>query len=340
MDTLTGTFEVLHALKVKGLANDAFLAAMTGLSGDGLATTIATLTGDGLAVRRENPRMSGTMLTAAGKAAYDELFTQNPLDAATRAAVDGIYSAFLPVNSDFKRVCASWQMVTDDTPNDHSDTKYDGRVIADLGVIHERIIDVLAPSADATDGALARLANGRELPEPVELRKRSLNQFQMHAAPGHMRIARAERLTQPGNRQPDFRRHAQLVRVQHASAVAPGQKLRVALHIDDEAVPAKRTVLVERGDAVDQLHVGTFGQAELVLDRREDGARRHAVAPNALPAELHRQALHQAAAVGMQHVGIVEDGRLGDAAEALVALGGHLPRTLLLADVDRDAGAG
>ncbi len=158
MDTLTGTFEVLHALKVKGLANDAFLAAMTGLSGDGLATTIATLTGDGLAVRRENPRMSGTMLTAAGKAAYDELFTQNPLDAATSAAVDGIYSAFLPVNSDFKRVCASWQMVTDDTPNDHSDTKYDGRVIADLGVIHERIIDVLAPSADATDGALARLA--------------------------------------------------------------------------------------------------------------------------------------------------------------------------------------
>ena len=158
MDTLPGKFEVLHALKVKGLANDAFLAAMTGLSDDDLSATVAGLTGDGLAVRRENPRISGTMLTAAGKAAYDDLFAQNPLDAAARTAVDGIYSAFLPVNSAFKRVCASWQMVTDDTPNDHSDTKYDGRVIADLGVIHERIIDVLAPSADATDGALARLA--------------------------------------------------------------------------------------------------------------------------------------------------------------------------------------
>jgi len=158
MDTLTDRFEVVHALKVKGLANDAFLSAMTGLSDEQLTAVVAGLAGDGLAVRRENPRMSGTMLTAAGRAAYDELFAQNALDAPTRAAVDEIYSAFLPVNSDFKRVCASWQLVTDDTPNDHTDAEYDGRVIDDLGVIHRRITDVLAPAGGASRGALARLS--------------------------------------------------------------------------------------------------------------------------------------------------------------------------------------
>nr|WP_290713957.1 MarR family transcriptional regulator [Gordonia sp. UBA5067] len=149
MSTTTDRFELLHALKVKGLATDDFLIAMTGLTARDVSSLVGVLTGEGLVVRRETPRMSGTMITAEGKSAYEELGRDSPLAPSARGRVEEVYAAFLPVNSAFKGVCAAWQLDAAGNPNDHSDPDYDAAVIADLGAIHERVIAVLSPAGEA-----------------------------------------------------------------------------------------------------------------------------------------------------------------------------------------------
>ena len=146
-------FEILHALKVKGLASDTFLGDMTGLDDASLATAVTGVVENGWAIRRDTPRMSGTMITPAGRAEYDRRSAEAALDDAVLAQVLDIYEKFLPINSDFKKVCAAWQMTADGTPNDHSDATYDAGVIGDLGGIHERVAVALAPA----DTALPRL---------------------------------------------------------------------------------------------------------------------------------------------------------------------------------------
>lgn len=142
------TFEVLHALKVKGLATDDFLTVMTGLDGDRRIALVAGMVDDGWVRRRETPRLSGTMITPAGRAEYDRLAAQLAPAAPDVEAIACVYDAFLPVNSDFKKVCAAWQMAADGTPNDHTDVAYDAKVVGDLVEIQGRLGVVLAPAGD------------------------------------------------------------------------------------------------------------------------------------------------------------------------------------------------
>lgn len=148
MTTTTDTtvLELLHALAVKGLASDAVLSAMTGLDDAALTEVITAALDDGLVLRREG-RVSGTLITPKGRERLAELRTAQPLSPEERDAIDAAYGAFLPVNGDFKRVCAAWQMKDDVTPNDHSDTTYDAAVISDLDRVHKQIVGVLAPAA-------------------------------------------------------------------------------------------------------------------------------------------------------------------------------------------------
>ena len=141
--TDTTALELLHALAVKGLANDAVLSAMTGFDEETLAAAISEALDEGLVLRREG-RVSGTMITPAGRERLAELRVAHPLSTSDLETVANAYADFLPVNGDFKRVCAAWQMRDDTTPNDHSDSDYDAMVIADLGAIHERIARVLS----------------------------------------------------------------------------------------------------------------------------------------------------------------------------------------------------
>ncbi|MFT4042580.1 MAG: MarR family transcriptional regulator [Gordonia sp. (in: high G+C Gram-positive bacteria)] len=144
--TDTTRFELLHALAVKGLASDSVLAAMTGLDESGLAAAVAAALDEGVVTRRDG-RISGTMITPAGREQLARLRVENRLSDQQRQAVAAAYTAFLPVNGDFKRVCAAWQMRDETTPNDHRDADYDAAVIADLGTIHGRVDAVLAGAA-------------------------------------------------------------------------------------------------------------------------------------------------------------------------------------------------
>ncbi|MGW9263755.1 MULTISPECIES: MarR family transcriptional regulator [Gordonia] len=156
-ETSTAHFDVLHALKVKGLATDDTLTALTGHDADALAVTIEQLADAGFVMRREGGRISGTMITPAGKAEYERLSSELTLSESERAAVDTFHEGFGSINGDFKKVCASWQIRPDETPNDHADADYDASVVAELDRIHHRIAQAL----DEVGAELPRLGRYR-----------------------------------------------------------------------------------------------------------------------------------------------------------------------------------
>ncbi|KAF0967995.1 MULTISPECIES: MarR family winged helix-turn-helix transcriptional regulator [Gordonia] len=137
--TSTAEFDVLHALKVKGLASDEALAALTGLASDTLTATVDALRETGFVLRREGGRISGTMITPAGREEYERLATEFVLGDSERVAVDTFREAFGPINGDFKKICSAWQVRPDETPNDHTDPDYDASVVAELDEVHERV---------------------------------------------------------------------------------------------------------------------------------------------------------------------------------------------------------
>ncbi|MDR6174482.1 hypothetical protein QE364_002269 [Nocardioides zeae] len=161
------SFEVLHAVRVKGLTTDAVLADFLGVAEDGLAPYTGPLVDAGLLLRREG-RFAGHTLTPAGKEAAAERLTTDTETRDATPALARLYDAFLPVNGDFKRLCERWQ-VRDGQPNDHTDAAHDQAVFADLHTLHDAFVPVLREAdlpprirryADRLDGALARIGDG------------------------------------------------------------------------------------------------------------------------------------------------------------------------------------
>ncbi|MFF0816779.1 MarR family transcriptional regulator [Rhodococcus sp. NPDC003318] len=151
------TFDILHSLRVKGLAGDSVLSGLSGVAVEDLPDALGPLVERGYVVRREG-RMPGAMLTAAGKAEHLTLLGQDQATAGGSEALETFYDRFLPINSEFKKVCQRWQMRGEETPNDHSDPGYDAEVIDRLTVVDAQLRAPLQELA----GELSRF--GRYLP--------------------------------------------------------------------------------------------------------------------------------------------------------------------------------
>lgn len=152
MTSSSSRFLVLHALRVKGLASDELVAALSGLPPQEVGRVLTGLGGDGLVVRREG-RFAGSMLTTDGRQAHLPLLAEDVAAPATQAALEACYAEFLPLNGEFKRTCGDWQVRQDTkAPNDHGDADYDRSVVEQLAEVHKQAVAVLAPLA----GALAR----------------------------------------------------------------------------------------------------------------------------------------------------------------------------------------
>ncbi|WP_326837088.1 MarR family transcriptional regulator [Amycolatopsis rhabdoformis] len=155
-------FLVLHALRVKGLASDPVLRAITGLPEPEVTAEVAALVEEGLAVRREG-RLAGTMPTPAGRAAHPDLLAADVEGSAE--ALSAAYEAFLPVNGEFKRVCSAWQLRPSGEPNDHTDAGYDAGVVEALAEVHTKVtglVDTLSVAAGRFGTYPGRLAGALE----------------------------------------------------------------------------------------------------------------------------------------------------------------------------------
>ena len=158
---------VLHALRLKGIADAATVAAAAGLPEEEAAAQLDKLAGERLAVEQTGA-LAGWSLTPAGRAEHLREVRHEVDAAGARATVTGAYERFRALNTGVLDACSRWQVRTTGgqmVRNDHRDRAYDARVIADLARLGEQA----APLVDDLAGALARYRGyGPQLREAVE----------------------------------------------------------------------------------------------------------------------------------------------------------------------------
>ncbi|HEX9969530.1 MAG TPA: hypothetical protein VGB03_05270 [Acidimicrobiales bacterium] len=157
-------FVVLHALRLKGLAETDTVASSAGIPADEVGATLAALL-DAALVSRRDGRLSGWSLTTEGRQAHDEALCAEVARLGARPAVEGAYRRFLPLNREALAVCTDWQMHLEDgrtVLNDHRDAAYDRAVLDRLAAVHaeaEPLCRELAEAAPWFAGYGRRLGN-------------------------------------------------------------------------------------------------------------------------------------------------------------------------------------
>jgi hypothetical protein len=146
-------FLVLHALRLKGFAEDDVITSMTGIDAAGVRGQLADLSDEALVLRREG-RVSGWSLTPGGRTRHAELVAKELEASAGRDDVQSAYDRFLQINHDMLGVCTAWQLREVDgaqTINDHTDPAYDDGVVQQLVAIHDRVRPVTAGLRDVLE---------------------------------------------------------------------------------------------------------------------------------------------------------------------------------------------
>lgn len=166
---MTAQFEVLHALRVKGLAKPEILADLTGVPAERLQETAQPLIEEGFVLFRDGA-MAGYLLTPAGRTKAEQAVAEDEATARARDDLAAFDAAFLPDNTAFKKICHRWQVRDDDLPNDHTDQAYDATVVQELADFHERFRPSLASISEKLprfgryaarlDRALSRVQGG------------------------------------------------------------------------------------------------------------------------------------------------------------------------------------
>jgi hypothetical protein len=140
MSDRRANFLILHALRIKGIADEATLARFSGLSQETVGATVPDLLEENLVLRRSG-RLAGLSLTEEGRIRSELLLNESMQNDGHQVAVELFYESFLEQNQRFKQTCTRWQIREEggiQSPNDHSDFGYDHGIIAELTDIHER----------------------------------------------------------------------------------------------------------------------------------------------------------------------------------------------------------
>ena len=165
-------FVVLHALRLKGLAEATALSTALGVPAAAVDTTLAALADDALVWRRDG-RLSGWSLTDEGRCLHDKTLLAEVERLGVRPRVEPVYRRFLPLNREVLAVCTDWQLHVQDGRtmlNDHSDAGRDRAVLDRLAAVHAEARPLLRELAEAAPwmaeyggrlaNALARVQDG------------------------------------------------------------------------------------------------------------------------------------------------------------------------------------
>jgi hypothetical protein len=144
---------VLHALRLKGVAEADVLAESTGLDAAAVGSLLDELAAEELVVERTGA-LNGWGLTPAGRVEHARLVADEVDEAGARPAVAGAYRRFRALNAGVLEACSRWQVRdVDGRPvlNDHGDADYDAAVVAQLTRLQQRaepLCDDLAAALD------------------------------------------------------------------------------------------------------------------------------------------------------------------------------------------------
>ena len=137
----------LHAVRLKGMANDAEVAARFALERARSDELLLDYEAFGWVTKVDFAGTSGWTLTSTGRG-EDERRLADELVAtgATKAVLDA-YRSFVPLNGRLLAACTNWQLkpTLDDAlnSNDHSDVAWDQWVLAELATLGDEL-DALA----------------------------------------------------------------------------------------------------------------------------------------------------------------------------------------------------
>ena len=137
---------VLHALRIKGLAEADAVVTMMGTDADATGDELIALEDQDLVSYRHG-RMPGYKLTPEGRVVGERLLHEELDETGTRPAIAQAYEDFLPRNDELLDVCTAWQLRPVDgeqRPNDHRDPEYDRGVVERLVTVHDEVEPVLA----------------------------------------------------------------------------------------------------------------------------------------------------------------------------------------------------
>ena len=131
--------DVLHALRVKGIATPESLALATGQSSDDVLERLRALEGDGVCFERPSRKRPGWVLSEEGRERHAaELVEAHPPE--SRETIAELYEGFLTLNNDVKGLAAKWQHAGTD------DERFD--LLGRLEDVHELADKALARTAD------------------------------------------------------------------------------------------------------------------------------------------------------------------------------------------------
>ncbi len=149
---------VLHAVRCAGYSSRARIADVAGIEEAQAESELIDLAVQGLVTYV--PEVGAWGLTDAGRAADGERIARELESTAARDAVTSAYERFLVLNPELLDLCTLWQLRTVDgvnVANDHSDQRYDARVLDRFAALDERAAGV----CEQLSAALPRFARYR-----------------------------------------------------------------------------------------------------------------------------------------------------------------------------------
>jgi hypothetical protein len=157
VDTLT-----LHGLRLLGFAHGPRITARFGLDREQVEAALLDLEAFGWVTRSEFAGSAGWSLTERGRA-ENERRLAGELDAAgARSTVVDVHARFLPLNARFQDAVTRWQVRplpgAPMAANDHTDFRWDDRVLESLRSLGRRLVPLDAELA----GALPRFGGYAE----------------------------------------------------------------------------------------------------------------------------------------------------------------------------------
>lgn len=142
----------LHAVRLRGMTTAAAAAARFGLDREAVAELLLDFAALGWVRHDDFAGTGGWSLTDAGRVEGEGRLRVELEQTGAGPAVRAAHAAFLPLNARFQSVVTRWQirpLPGDElAANDHTDLRWDDRVIGELEATGRRLAALVAPVAE------------------------------------------------------------------------------------------------------------------------------------------------------------------------------------------------